>query len=45
VTEAAWAYGFSLAMGVLTPDRWWLLMSAAVAALVTISDLAGRWSR
>jgi hypothetical protein len=32
-------------MGVITPDRWWLLMSAAVAALVTISDLAGRWSR
>jgi hypothetical protein len=44
VTGAAWAYGFSLTMGVITPDRWWLLMPA-VAALVTISGLAGRWSR
>jgi hypothetical protein len=28
---------------VVTPDRWWLLVSAAVAALATVHTCLERW--
>ena len=33
----------SLTTGVVTPDRWWLLVSAAVAALATVHTCLERW--